>query len=189
MRPGPTPDPCGRFGDSPRSLAAKWKRAWKHPWNRPSPRGVVASGTALGERTDEGVESQREIASSRESGGSRIANLIRTAFGAVDRPKMVDFGTQDWYTRPHRACNKYLILLNLCRWRGNQYLSFSRNGSGWATNGIQLGLRSCLISWTWTSRAPILSRIATARFSASGSGTLTHRTRPPVNRRSNFHLR
>lgn len=35
----------------------------------------------------------------------------------------VDFGTQDWYTRPHRVANKCLILLSLLKLRGNPSLS------------------------------------------------------------------
>src|SRR6185437_460987 len=44
---------------------------------------------------------------------------------AVDGAKSFDFGTQDWYTRAHRACEKCLILLGFCDRRGNPSLSAS----------------------------------------------------------------
>jgi len=34
----------------------------------------------------------------------------------------LDFGAQDWYTRPHRACKKCLILLAFCDRRGSPSL-------------------------------------------------------------------
>ncbi|MEH2511237.1 hypothetical protein V1291_002591 [Nitrobacteraceae bacterium AZCC 1564] len=39
------------------------------------------------------------------------------------RSKEVDFGTQKWYTKRHRDCNKLLILLKLSRERANPSLS------------------------------------------------------------------
>jgi hypothetical protein len=47
-------------------------------------------------------------------------------FGVMGGANAVDFGTQDWYTRPRRACKKCLILLGLCDRRGNPSLSANR---------------------------------------------------------------
>ncbi len=36
---------------------------------------------------------------------------------------LIDFGTQDWYTRRRRACKKCLILLGFCERRDNPFFS------------------------------------------------------------------
>jgi hypothetical protein len=51
--------------------------------------------------------------------GGRSGNQYCATGGAI----LIDFGTQDWYTRRPLACKKCLILLGFCERRGNPSLS------------------------------------------------------------------
>jgi hypothetical protein len=55
--------------------------------------------------------------------GRSNTSLLWIDSGPIGGANTIDIGTQDWYTRNHRAYNKYLILLDLSKLRGNPSLS------------------------------------------------------------------
>ena len=51
--------------------------------------------------------------------GRRLQMSVTRSKADISDRNPVDFGAQDWYTRPHRACKKCLILLGFCESCGN----------------------------------------------------------------------
>jgi hypothetical protein len=57
--------------------------------------------------------------------GRRLQMSVTRSKADISDRNPVDFGAQDWYTRPHRACKKCLILLGFCESCGNPSRSAS----------------------------------------------------------------
>jgi hypothetical protein len=59
----------------------------------------------------------------RFRGSHRNGDRSGNQYCAMGGANPIDFGTQDWYTSCLRVCEKCLILLGFCGWRGNPSLS------------------------------------------------------------------